>query len=155
MEHSKPISPIPTRLFALANCRCPRCREGELFEKPAFRLDAFTKMYPECTHCGQDFVIEPGFYMGASYIGYGFTSILSVAGGLGYIFLFPEWNEWSVIGLIVLLILLLLPLIFRYASTVMLHGLGGIKFDPESVRKHSFYVGEDGLLHQKNLESTE
>lgn len=119
-----------------------------MFEKPAYRLDAFYKMYPQCTHCGQDFLIEPGFYMGASYIGYGFTSIISVLGALGYIFLVPHWSEWAIIGLIVLLIVLLLPLIFRYASTVMLHALGGIGFDPARALRPRMYIGEDGLLHE-------
>ena len=155
MENSKPIAPSNSRLFAIANCRCPRCREGELFEKPAYRLDAFYKMYPQCTHCGQDFIIEPGFYMGASYIGNGFTSVISVLGALSYIFLFPTWNEWAVIGLIVLLILVLLPLIFRYASTLMLHGLGGIQFEPEQARRFSLYVGEDGQLHTQAVEGAE
>jgi uncharacterized protein (DUF983 family) len=155
MEKPKPIAAVPSRLFALANCRCPRCREGELFEKPAYRIDAFYKMYPECTHCGQDFVIEPGFYMGASYIGYGFTSLISVIGALGYVFLFPSWNEWAVIALIVGLILVLLPLIFRYASTVMLHGLGSVRFDPGFARRFKLYVGEDGQLHSEKLETAE
>jgi uncharacterized protein (DUF983 family) len=137
----------PTRLSALIHSRCPRCREGDMFERPAYRLDAFYKMYPECTHCGQDFMIEPGFYMGASYIGYGFTAIITVAAALGYVLLFPKANPWVVIAGILLVIGLLLPLIFRYGRTLMLHILGGARFDPGFMPK-GLYVGEDGELRE-------
>lgn len=113
-----------------------------------YRLDAFHKLYPQCMHCGQDFVIEPGFYMGASYLGYGFTALISLAGALASVFLFPDVNAWVVIGVIVAAILVSLPLIFRYACTVTLHVLGGVKFDPSLARRKGMYVGEDGLLHE-------
>ena len=117
----------PSRLSAIAHCRCPKCRDGELFERPAYRLDAFFKMYPMCPNCKQDFQIEPGFYMGASYIGYGFTVIITLIGTFLYAFVFPEASEWTVIGGIILTIFIFIPLIFRYALTMMLYLLGGIK----------------------------
>ncbi len=140
-------------ISALMHCRCPRCREGEMFERPAYRLDAFYKMYPQCTHCGQDFQIEPGFYMGASYIGYAFTAVITVIGALAYIFLFPTANEWLVITGILLVIAVLLPLIFRYGRTLMLHVLGGARFDP-AFQSKGLFVGTDGQLHEGKVEPT-
>ncbi len=137
----------PKLRTAILRCRCPRCREGDLFERPAYRLDSFYRMYPQCTHCGQDFLIEPGFYMGASYIGYAFTAVITVATALAYVLLFPKANPWLVIAGILLSITLLLPLIFRYARTLMLHILGGAKFDPSYERK-GFFVGIDGELRE-------
>jgi uncharacterized protein (DUF983 family) len=134
-------------MSALVHCRCPRCREGELFERPAYRLDAFHKMYPQCTHCGQDFLIEPGFYMGASYIGYGFTAVISVIAALAYVTLFPTLNPWVVIAGILGVIAVLLPLIFRYARTLMLHILGGVGYEPNFAHK-GYFVGEDGELRE-------
>jgi hypothetical protein len=124
-----------------------------MFERSAYRLDAFYKMYPQCTHCGQDFLIEPGFYMGASYIGYAFTAVITVIGALAYIFLFPTVNEWLVIVGILLVIAGLLPLIFRYGRTLMLHILGGAHFDPAFHRK-GLFVGSDGQLHEGKVQPT-
>lgn len=119
-----------------------------MFERPAYRIDSFYKMYPQCIHCGQDLLIEPGFYMGASYIGYGFTAMISVAAALAYVAWFPGVNEWWVIGGIVAAIAVLLPLIFRYARTLMLHALGGVSYDVQAGARQ-LYVGEDGLLHEE------
>lgn len=146
---SKQGAKHPSRLSALVHCRCPRCREGELFERPAYRLDAFYKMYPMCPNCKQDFQIEPGFYMGASYIGYGFTVLITLIGAFLYTFVFPEAGEWTAISWIIFTIMLFIPLIFRYARTVMLHGLGSIKYSPEFNEKpKGIYVGPDGQLHE-------
>lgn len=138
----------PSRFSAIVHCRCPRCREGEIFERPAYRLDSFYKMYPMCPNCQQDFQIEPGFYMGASYIGYGFTVLITLLGAFLYAFVFPEANEWTVIAWIILAILIFIPLIFRYARTVMLHLLGSIRYEPEFQKTpKGMFVGDDGLLH--------
>lgn len=144
---------IPSRLEAIAACQCPRCRQGDLFERPAYRIDSFSKMYPQCTHCGQDFVIEPGFYMAASYLGYGFTAVISVAGALGSIWIYPQMNTWLVIAMIVTVILLLLPLIFRVACSMILHSLAGIRFDPGAAERRGMYVGEDGQLRSGRPEA--
>ena len=138
---------IPTRLQAIATCQCPHCRQGDLFERPAYRIDSFAKMFPQCTHCGQDFKIEPGFYMAASYLGYGFTALISVAGALGSIWLYPKMNTWLVIAMIIMVILVLLSLIFRIACSMILHSLAGIRFDPQAAQRMEMYVGEDGQLH--------
>ena len=138
---------IPSRLQAIVTCQCPRCRQGDLFERPAYRIDSFSKMFPQCTHCGQDFKIEPGFYMAASYLGYGFTAVISVAGALGSIWLYPKMNTWLVIAMIVVVILVMLPLIFRVACSMILHGLAGIRFDAQAAQRTEMYVGEDGQLH--------
>jgi uncharacterized protein (DUF983 family) len=139
----------PGTFSAIVQCKCPRCREAEIFEYPAYRLDAFYKMYPLCPNCKQDLQVEPGFFMGASYIGYGFTVILTLLGAFLYAFVFPEANEWLVIASIVLVILMFIPLIFRYARVVMLYTLGSIKFDPSyQEQPKGMYVGEDGELHQ-------
>ncbi len=137
----------PSLAMAVLNSRCPHCREGDMFERPAYRLDSFYKMYPECTHCGQDFLIEPGFYMGASYIGYGFTAVISVVVALCYVTFFPKLNPWIVIGGILAIIAILLPLIFRYGRTLMLYILGGIRFDATLAHK-TLFVGADGMLRE-------
>jgi uncharacterized protein (DUF983 family) len=64
-------------LFA---CKCPRCREGDMFvNKNAYVLKETMKMNTHCNTCGQPLNIEVGFYYGSSYISYAFSVALSGA----------------------------------------------------------------------------
>lgn len=56
-------------LASVLSCRCPRCREGKLFQNPlSIRLKKNLQMNKECTVCGQPTEIEVGFYYGTSYV---------------------------------------------------------------------------------------
>jgi uncharacterized protein (DUF983 family) len=74
---SKEIQPGFFKLFA---CKCPRCRQGDMFiTKNPYRLKSFMKMYDNCIVCGEYFDKEPGFYYGSSYISYGLSIGISIA----------------------------------------------------------------------------
>jgi len=47
---------------------CPRCRTGKIFRKSVW---LFPGMYERCPECGLKFEREPGYFLGAMYIGYG------------------------------------------------------------------------------------
>ena len=52
-------------------CKCPRCKEGNLFKQNnIFEARSLFDMYENCPKCGQDFVVEPGFYLGAMWVSY-------------------------------------------------------------------------------------
>ena len=88
-------------------------------------------MNSTCPHCGQDFEIEPGFYIGAMYVSYAFTvAVLFVVGVFLYFFTGdpPVW-VYAVTTLV--LIILLYPLIFRYSRIIYLHLFGGIRYRPD------------------------
>ncbi len=53
--------------------RCPRCGDGLLFR-------GFFAMNDDCGVCGLHFEREPGYFVGAIYINYGVTTVLSLAG---------------------------------------------------------------------------
>ena len=112
---------------AILEQRCPRCREGKLFETPAYGSVRFYKMKPQCEVCEQVFDPEPGFYFGAMYISYAFLVALSVT---AWVFLYVLFAPEFIVYLIVILTtnVLLLPLIFRYSRTLFLFGFGGIKY---------------------------
>lgn len=66
--------------LALLQCKCPRCRKGDMFvNKNPWRLKSTMKMNNECPMCGQPFDIEVGFYYGSSYVSYAFTLTVSAA----------------------------------------------------------------------------
>ncbi len=85
------------------------------------------KMPPNCTNCGQDFVIEPGFYFGATYVSYA----LNVA-WLVPLFLFMRFGLGlpfrTYVITMFLLLPIMIPLIFRVSRAIWLYFF--VKFDP-------------------------
>ena len=64
---------------SVMGCRCPRCREGKLFQFPVtIKLKKNMLMNERCPVCGQPTEIEVGFYYGTSYVSYAITVLLSV-----------------------------------------------------------------------------
>ena len=59
-----------SKLYSIRKHKCPKCHEGDLYKTPLSSLQGIYNMHEECTHCGQKFTLEPGFYWGAMYIGY-------------------------------------------------------------------------------------
>ncbi len=66
--------------FNLFKCKCPRCRQGNMFvEANPYKLKRTMKMNERCPECGQPFELEVGFYYGSSYVSYALSVALSVA----------------------------------------------------------------------------
>jgi len=55
--------------------RCPRCGEGPLFA-------GLFCMHPSCSRCALTFEREQGYFVGAIYINYAATTLISIAGFL-------------------------------------------------------------------------
>ncbi len=63
--------------------KCPKCREGEMFETGSFSFKKPFDMHERCAKCGQKFFPTPGFYYGAMFISYIMTGWFSVLTMLG------------------------------------------------------------------------
>lgn len=58
-------------LTAVMACKCPRCREGNLFtHKNPYKFKYFLNMHTQCPVCNQPTEIEVGFYYGTGYVSY-------------------------------------------------------------------------------------
>lgn len=69
-----------TKLYSILNNKCPKCHQGDFFiDKHSYNLKTFIKMHDKCSHCGELFNKEVGFYYGAMYVSYG----LNIAYGIG------------------------------------------------------------------------
>jgi uncharacterized protein (DUF983 family) len=78
-------------LSSALSCRCPRCREGKLFQHPVtINVKKNLLMNKNCPICAQPTEIEVGFYYGTSYVSYVLTVALSVASLVAW---------WVIIGL--------------------------------------------------------
>lgn len=119
---------MPSLLKSILTNRCPRCRKGRLFlEKNPYKWKTMQSMPKECEVCGQDFVIEPGFFFGSTYVSYA----LNVA-WLIPTFLFIRFVlgfEYSVFLIVMFLMLpALVPIIFRVSRSAWIHMF--VKHDP-------------------------
>lgn len=67
-----------TKLYSIFNNKCPKCHVGDFFvHKNPYRKD-FAKMHDHCSHCGEIFNKEVGFYYGAMYVSYAVNIALGV-----------------------------------------------------------------------------
>jgi hypothetical protein len=138
-------------ILNLLQCKCPRCRLGDMFVNKRPYSKRFMKMHDRCGVCGQYFDIEVGFYYGSGYVSYGLAVALSVA-------TFIAW--WVLIGISVddnrifywlilnaVLILALQPVLMRLSRTIWLAMF--VKYDPDW-RIHPAQVPERTNDEQKN-----
>ena len=68
-----------TKLYSIANGKCPKCNEGEFFaNKFTFNPSKVTKIHNNCSKCNLKYMLEPSFFYGAMYVNYGITVAISI-----------------------------------------------------------------------------
>jgi uncharacterized protein (DUF983 family) len=101
--------------------RCPRCHEGKLFLNPnPYNLRDITMMYDTCPVCGQDYVIEPGFYFGAAYISYAINMALLISAFVVMFFMLHLDGPYLYFGLAGV-VMALSPVIFRFSRSAWIN----------------------------------
>jgi uncharacterized protein (DUF983 family) len=132
----------PSYVLSVLGNKCPRCREGYLFESKnayALKQSRYIKMHDHCPTCGQRTEIEVGFYYGTSYVSYALTVAYSVATFVAWWILFGfsiEDNSifyWLTVNSVSLL--LMQPLFMRLSRTLWLSWF--VKYDPEWQRNEA------------------
>ena len=114
-----------TALYSIVKCKCPKCQDGDLFKnKNPYALRQLFDMPDCCPVCGQDFRIEPGFYLGAMWVSYPVVIFLFILFVLLAHFIIGMHMVASLVSATALLILLC-PLLIRYARAVFLHMFAG------------------------------
>lgn len=115
----------------LAEGKCPQCHEGNMFKYPLTQIRHFAKMNQLCPNCGLRFEVEPGFFIGAMYISYGFSVAILIT--IGLILSFSGvTSTFTYVVATFGVSLLLLPIIFRYSRILFLHWFGGVKFKEQA-----------------------
>lgn len=120
---------MDSTLTGILKQRCPRCRRGALFTHSALNLSHFTEMPPACPVCGQAYEPEPGFYWGAMYISFAFSTGIMLAVGLAVYYLLGDPDTWVYTAAVAVVALLCTPLSLRYSRTLMLYLFGGVRYD--------------------------
>jgi uncharacterized protein (DUF983 family) len=132
----KPISKIQ----AVIQCKCPRCRKGPIFSGPIYTFKGqVTNEY--CSECHLRFEREPGYFYVSMFISYAMNvaEMITICVGayiLGAKLTFE--NLWLYIGIIIAAVILFAPFNYRYSRVMLLHWLTpGLGYRPEeSVSKH-------------------
>lgn len=62
-----------TKLYSMVGMKCPRCHEGPLWRSPLYKLKLYD-MHENCPVCGLKYEREVGFWYGAMYVAYTFSS---------------------------------------------------------------------------------
>lgn len=126
MEDKKPK---PNYLWSMLTLRCPRCRRGDMFRNKnpykKLSLHNILNMYDHCPVCRQKYELEPGFWIGTSYVSYGVMVAISAIS-------FMIW--WLIVGISVddnrvfywiifngLLLLFLQPWVMRLSRLIYLN----------------------------------
>lgn len=124
-----------SRFNALLHAKCPKCREGNMFQGAAYGLKK-QRMNEHCPHCGFKFEIEPGYFYAAMYVSYAFSVAQVLVCALITAFLTESESPWVYLGVLIVAIVLFAPFNYRYSRLVLLHYLSPkIKYNPALGKK--------------------
>src|SRR5688572_8981859 len=142
-----------TAVEMLFSCKCPRCREGDMFKTSnPWNLRNTMKMNTHCPVCNQPLDIEVGFYFGSSYVSYAMSVALSVATFVAWWVLigfsfqdnrFFYWLSFNCISL-----LLIQPYLMRVARTGWLSFF--VRFDRNWRTNNPKPLERTNKLHENN-----
>jgi len=118
-----------SKAYSIAELKCPRCHEGDLFETGTFSFNKSFEMPEQCPVCGQKYFLGPGFYFGAMFISYIMTGwfALIVVGGL--IFFGVNWE--TAFWIMVVIMAILFVWFFRVARAIWINV--NVKYDPHAL----------------------
>jgi uncharacterized protein (DUF983 family) len=110
-----------TKLYSIANAKCPRCHEGEFFEhKITYNPSKITKLHDNCPKCNLKYMMEPSFFYGAMYVNYGITVALSVATFV-ISMLFLSLTLLQCFAAIIIVLLVLAPINMRLSRIIWIN----------------------------------
>ena len=121
-------------LASIISCRCPRCREGKLFQHgTSISFKKNMEMNKDCPVCGQATELEVGFYYGTSYVSYAIGVALSVASLIAWwviIGLSTSDNRFFYwLGFNAILLIVLQPWLMRFSRSIWISWF--VKYDPD------------------------
>jgi len=110
-------------VYSFFKGKCPRCHQGDVFESSnPFKINKMLTTKNECSVCHLNFVPEPGFYWGATYVSYMLTVAFSVATFVASTVFFGFMNSLSLNYVIVngVLLIILSPMFYRLSRMIWL-----------------------------------
>ena len=113
---------------AIAQAKCPKCRQGNMFPVSPFSYRKLTVMHSRCQVCDANLIPEPGFYDGAMYISYAFSVALMVTSLVAINVLVAEPKLWMYLTTVVVLTIFFFFFMLRYSKNLYLCWVGNVKY---------------------------
>ncbi|WP_242928938.1 DUF983 domain-containing protein [Pontibacter vulgaris] len=111
-----------TTLYSILNTKCPRCHTGDMFPKGTlYNFRKFAAMHEKCSCCGQAFEPEPGYYYGAMFVSYAFSTAIFIAVWIGLSFFVEEVTLTMMIIALIISVVALLPINFRLSRSIWIN----------------------------------
>jgi len=107
-------------IMSILSFRCPRCREGRMFPGRTYSLK-FMTTNRSCPCCGQNFLLEPGFFLGSAFFSRIIYAILLVTVA---VILYRTGKDTSITTIIVSVLVVifgLLPVVLRISKSIWIH----------------------------------
>jgi uncharacterized protein (DUF983 family) len=92
-------------ILNVINEKCPKCGEGYVFKQQVSYLH-LPIMNNECEKCHYHYDREPGYFLGAMYISYGFAVLQGILTFLTLHYLFPQLSTLQKASFVILVITL-------------------------------------------------
>ena len=122
----KPMGKSNRKFNAMLQCKCPICKEGDMFKSSALNISQFNELNKNCETCGFGFMPEPGFYQISMFFAYMVgVAIFVIFGFLTYV-AFNDPPLWVYYVSIFIPTILSTPWNLRYSKVVMLYYFGDI-----------------------------
>jgi hypothetical protein len=110
-----------SKMYSILYNKCPHCHKGNFFHtNNAYDLRYFGVMNNKCSHCNEDFIREPGYYFGASYVSYSLT----VGMGIGLYLLLEGVFKLETASFLIAfssLLIALLPVFYRISRLIWIN----------------------------------
>jgi uncharacterized protein (DUF983 family) len=108
--------------YSILNTKCPRCHEGDMFPKGTlYNVSKFAQMNEKCSCCGQYFEPETGYYYGAMFVSYGFSTAIFIGVWILLSMLVEEVTLPMMIVALIVSVIALLPINFRLSRSIWIH----------------------------------
>jgi uncharacterized protein (DUF983 family) len=110
-----------SKLNSILTGSCPRCQKESMYvDQNLLHVHNCIKMNENCSQCGLKYQIEPSFFYGAMYVGYGLNVALGVATFIISYIILNSTIKTAFIAIIVAIIVLV-PLVLRLSRTIYIN----------------------------------
>lgn len=110
-----------TKVYSILNNKCPHCHQGDFFKtNQVYDLKNFGTMNKRCPVCNEDFIREPGYYFGATYVSYALTVAFGIALYVA-LYLLLDIDSTAYLITFASLLILLLPVFYRLARIIWIN----------------------------------
>jgi uncharacterized protein (DUF983 family) len=117
-----------SKTLAILEGKCPRCREGNIFEVSMASFRKITAIRDHCPVCNKSLHPEVDFYFGAMFMSYVLSVVLVAVTMVTLNVIFEDPSLTMYLVSVVVVNIILMPLMLRFSKVLYLYMVGGIAY---------------------------